>query len=97
MSSCCGNEVETRYCPHCGKKHKTSPLDELAEHGEKRLAADMKRLVTLHKTLRAFEDRGRNDSNVGKLIEKCELRIANWKRWLKALTEERIKSADTSC
>lgn len=82
---CCEKNVDTPYCPMCGKPSPAQPIYELFNH--------VKKQATIHKETLAKREklRERERNATAKLdepyIEKQRAKAKKWARWETALRE----------
>ena len=80
---CCGECVETRYCPHCGKEvGGERPLRVLLLHCRKQLKMHRAKLAGDRKWVKEY-----GEGKASARVEHGEARVAEWSRLVEALEE----------
>lgn len=80
MSYCCGQSVDTPYCPQCGRPAPVNVLDELARYCLARLR-QVESQAESHKEERP--DSPAYTQKRGRLMENA----AKWRRWVEAINQ----------
>lgn len=81
MNTCCGEEVKTRFCPHCGKEVNKEPILELLAHIKKSMGEKVSRA----KQTRRWADEGRNGESWDSRIANRDALAKKWTDWHNAL------------
>ena len=81
MNTCCGKEVKTRFCPHCGREVNRKPAEGLLDHvakimGVKERAAERSR---------EWAETNNNDKRCERRVQQDEATARKWLDWHNAL------------
>lgn len=85
MMVCCGENVQTAFCPNCGKKNPAqSPLHDLLNHVRIQCGARQREIERTEHLQRREKDHAHRRYWERRVEAKKE-QHGKWKRWLEAL------------
>lgn len=85
MTTCCGENRETPFCPMCGARiRRPSPLDELLEYIRKQRAAAVSWLRKAERRAAEAENPARHRTH----LQQRRDAVMKWERWVAAVESQ---------